>query len=62
MLAEKDSENEVRNDNVSEDESDEEFIPDEPTSVIEDNVDTVAKYIAGGEEHNNDESESVRYY
>jgi len=36
------SEDEVRKDNISEDESDEDFVPDEPTSEIEDNIDTIA--------------------
>ena len=54
ILAETDSEDEVRKDNISEDESDEDFVPDEPTSEIEDNIDTIAN------SSTDDESEKVR--
>ena len=55
-MAETDSENEVRNDKVSENECDENFIPDEPMSETEDNADTIAKSSTDDEEHNNIES------
>ena len=45
-----------------EDESDEDFIPDEPTSEIEDNVDTIAKSRTNDEENNDEESEAVHDY
>jgi len=54
ILAETDSEDEVRKDTISEDESDEDFVPDEPTSEIEDNIDTIAN------SSTDDESEKVR--
>ena len=43
ILAKTDNRNEVRSNKVSEDESDEDFIPDEPMSEIEDNIDPIAK-------------------
>ena len=51
---------------VSEDESDDDFIPDEPMSEIEDNVNTIAKSSTDAEEHTctcgNKEREVVRDY
>src|SRR6218665_1368401 len=49
-------------DKVSEDESDEDFIPDDPMSEIEDNVDTIAKSSMNNEDHNNEEREAVHNY
>ena len=68
ILASKDSENEMRNefpinkvnnDGISEEESDEDFIPDEPTSEIYVNVDTIANSSTDDEECSNEESEAV---
>jgi len=55
MLAESDNENEVRNDNVSKDESDEDSPKYEPTSEIEDYGDTIANSSTEDEDHNNEE-------
>jgi len=60
IFIETESDNEVRNDNITEDESDEDFIPDEIKSQeIEDNVDTIANSSTDDEEHKNEEREAV---
>jgi len=63
-LAKTDNRKGVRNDKVSEDESDEDFTPDEPMSEIEDNVDLIAKSSTDDEKYrpNNGESEAVQDY
>jgi len=57
ILAETDSEDEVRNDNISEDESDEDFVPDEPTSEIEDHVDTIENFSTDDSSTNDEQHE-----
>ena len=52
----------MRNYNISEGESDEDFIPDEPTSEIEDNVEIIANSNTDDKEHSNEESEEVHDY
>jgi len=50
------------NDNNSVEEIDADIIPDEPTSEIEDNVDTIVNSSTDDEEHSNIKSQAVREY
>jgi hypothetical protein len=59
ILAETDSEGDVINDNISDCESDQEFVPNEQVSQIEDKVDTVANSSTDDEQRKDEDNDQA---